>query len=218
MKCPHCSIEVHSSFTSQLLNFGNGYQIGNYHGQGVYWSISAMKCPACAEAIFSFGPQSGVDTLARWLIYPRTSTRPPLPPEVPESLAADYDEAAKVLDLSPKASAALSRRCLQGTLRSQGFSQKDLAPAIEAAINSNTLPSAISSNLDAVRNIGNFAAHPMKDTSSGEILPVEPDEADWNLDVLDDLFDFYFVQPERAKAKRAALDAKLAKAGKPPMK
>lgn len=83
---------------------------------------------------------------------------------------------------------------------------------------SKQLPSAIAENLDAVRNIGNFAAHPMKDTSSGAIMPVEPEEADWNLDVIEELFDIFYVQPELAKRKRASLDAKLAAAGKPPMK
>jgi len=58
----------------------------------------------------------------------------------------------------------------------------------------------------------------LKDTSTNEILPVEPHEAEWNLEVLEGLFDFFYVQPAKAKARRAALDAKLAAAGKPPMK
>jgi hypothetical protein len=33
--------------------------------------------------------------------------------------------------------------------------------------------------LDAIRTIGNFAAHPIKSTSSGEIVDVEPGEAEW---------------------------------------
>jgi hypothetical protein len=40
----------------------------------------------------------------------------------------------------------------------------------------------------------------------------------WNLDVLESLFDFLFVQPAALKAKRDALDKKLKAAGKPPMK
>jgi len=36
--------------------------------------------------------------------------------------------------------------------------------------------------------------------------------------VLEGLFDFYFVQPAISERKRAALDKKLADAGKPPMK
>ncbi len=72
--------------------------------------------------------------------------------------------------------------------------------------------------LDAVRVIGNFAAHPIKSKSTGEIVEVEPGEAEWNLDVLDLLFNFYFVQPEGIKNKRKALDKKLADAGKPRLK
>jgi hypothetical protein len=72
--------------------------------------------------------------------------------------------------------------------------------------------------VDAIRNIGNFAAHPIKSTASGEVLPVEPGEAEWTLDVLDGLFDFYFVQPSLLQRKKAALNAKLASANKPPAK
>jgi hypothetical protein len=58
----------------------------------------------------------------------------------------------------------------------------------------------------------------MKSLQSGDILPVEPQEAEWNLDVLESLFDFYFVQPALLQAKRNALNKKLAEAGKPTMK
>jgi hypothetical protein len=94
----------------------------------------------------------------------------------------------------------------------------DLAREIQELIDRGGLPSHLVEALDAVRNIGNFAAHPIKSTASGEILPVEPGEAEWNLDTLEALFDFYFVQPKLLKAKRAALNEKLKEAGKPPMK
>jgi len=49
-------------------------------------------------------------------------------------------------------------------------------------------------------------------------VDVEPDEAEWNLNVLEQLFDFYYVQPARAKKIRDALNAKRKAAGKSPMK
>jgi hypothetical protein len=54
---------------------------------------------------------------------------------------------------------------------------QDLFNEIQEVINRNTLPSHIAEGLDAVRNIGNFAAHPMKGQSTGDIVPVEPGEA-----------------------------------------
>ena len=47
---------------------------------------------------------------------------------------------------------------------------------------------------------------------------MEPSEAEWLLNILEQLFDFYFVQPARAKAKRDALNKKLQAVGKPAMK
>ncbi len=91
-----------------------------------------------------------------------------------------------------------------------GVKHGDLSKEIQQVLDNNTLPTSVAENVDAIRNIGNFAAHPNKSTSTGEVLPVEPEEAEWTLDVLELLFDFYYVQPARAKAKRDALNKKLA--------
>jgi hypothetical protein len=125
-------------------------------------------------------------------------------------------EACKVLADSAKASAALSRRNLQAILRDKaGTKNKDLFDQIEEVINSGKIPSHIQEGLHAVRNIGNFAAHEIKSKVTGAILEVEPGEAEWNLDVLESLFDFYFIQPAIAAKRKAELNKKLKEAGKP---
>ena len=124
-----------------------------------------------------------------------------------------------MLPLSAKASAALSRRCLQAVLREKGQTKKkDLADQIDEVIDAKAVPAYIADALHAVRNIGNFGAHPMKSTNTGEIIDVEPGEAEWNLDVLESVFDFYFVQPELAAKRKAELNKKLKEAGKPEIK
>lgn len=154
-----------------------------------------------------------------FLVRPKGISRPPCPSEVLEELAEDYTEACLVISDSPKASAALSRRCLQHILRKIAkVKPSNLDNEIQQVIDNGTLPSYIIDVIDAVRNIGNFAAHPLKSEKTGEILPVELMEAEWNLDVLEALFDFYFVQPAVVRKKRAALDQKLKEAGKKPMK
>lgn len=219
MKCPHCTTEIHNA--SQVHDVGGD--------QENYWMLGQQHCPACGKIILELiakqaikntngFPLKGKETV-RYFAVPRVTTRPRPPIEVPPEFAQDYIEAALVLIDSPKASAALSRRCLQHILREKaGIKRPDLAKEIDEVIASGKLPSHLAEAIDAIRNIGNFAAHPIKSTASGEILPVEPGEAEWNLDVLDGLFDFYFVQPEILKKKRAALNAKLASANKPPIK
>lgn len=120
---------------------------------------------------------------------------------------------------SPKASAALSRRCLQHVLREKaGVKKGNLYDEIEEIVSSGKLPSDLAEALHHVRVIGNFAAHPEKSTSTGEIVDVEPGEAEWTLDVLESLFDYYFVRPAKLAERKKALDQKLTDAGKPPLK
>jgi hypothetical protein len=139
-----------------------------------------------------------------------------VPPEVVDPYKQDFVEACKVLQDSPKASAALSRRCLQAILRDKAaLKSKDLYDQIEEVIDSGKLPTHISEGLHAVRVIGNFAAHPLKSTVSGAIVDVEAGEAEWNLDVLELLFDFYFIQPAVSAKRKAELNKKLKQAGKP---
>jgi len=149
------------------------------------------------------------------MAYPKGTVRP-LPPEVPDPYKQDFLEACLVLEDSPKASAALSRRNLQAILREKaGTKSKDLYDQIDEVIKTGAIPSHIQEGLHAARNIGNFAAHEIKSKVTGAIVEVEPGEAEWNLDVLESLFDFYFVQPAISAKRKADLNKKLKEAGKP---
>jgi hypothetical protein len=185
-----------------------------------FWHVRATKCPTCKRAIIGLriadGNQRPLRDVAAW---PRRIARAPLPPEVTDPFATDYREACLVLTDSPKASAALSRRCLQRLLREKaGVKPSDLYEEISEVLASKTLPTHLAEAIDAIRQIGKFAAHPNKSKHTGEILDVEPGEADWSLDVLESLFDFYFVEPARLAAKKDALNKKLGEAGQKPMK
>jgi hypothetical protein len=108
---------------------------------------------------------------------------------------------------------------LQRILREKAnVTHGNLANEIQQIIDGGGMPSYLSESIDAVRNIGNFAAQPIKTTCVGEVVEVEPGEAEWTLDVIESLFDFYFVQPEVLKRKRAALKKRLKDSGKPKMK
>lgn len=211
MKCPHCQTGIHSSFRSQ-----DKIEVADS-----LWALTSMVCPECSEAIIRVYRQTRQGRVATSLLpaYPQTDSMRPVPPEVPKPYSADFAEACAVLTLSPKASAAISRRNLQAILRDQANTRKkDLADQIDEVITAGLIPTHIQEGLDAVRNIGNFAAHPMKSTLTGEIVDVEPGEAEWDLDVLESLFDFYFVQPALTAKRRAALNAKLKDISKPPLK
>src|SRR6266481_6479542 len=216
MKCPHCTVDFHD--TEKLAFIGK-----DRDGD---WVLAERCCSACGRLVlhlirgsWSAQYQSLDERSDSRLIRPKASARSPLSPEVPKEYAEDYNEAGLVLADSAKASAALSRRCLQLLLRDEAkVKHQDLDQEIQDLLDRGTLPSHIAKSLDAVRVIRNFASHPIKSKSTGEIVPVEPGEAEWNLDVLESLFDFYFVAPAETKARRDALNKKLADAGKKPLK
>ncbi len=152
-------------------------------------------------------------------VYPRSVARTPLSKDVPDEFADDYREACLTLADSPKASAALSRRCLQHLIHEKaGIKKRDLDKEIQELMDTNALPSYLAADLDAVRLHGNFAAHPIKSTNTGEVVDVEPGEAEWSLNVIEGLFDFYFVQPAIAQRRREVYNKKLNDAGKPDLK
>ena len=77
--------------------------------------------------------------------------------EVVDPYKQDFIEACKVLGDSPKASAALSRRCLQAILRDKaGTKSKDLYDQIEEDINSGKVASHICEDLHAIRGQGSI--------------------------------------------------------------
>jgi len=118
-----------------------------------------------------------------------------------------------------KASAALSRRLLQDLLREKAaVKPADLYAEIGEVLASKQLPTWLADDLDAVRNVGNIAVHPIKSQHTGDVVDVDPGEAEWLLDVLEGLFEFYFVAPEKGAARRSALNAKLGQIGKPPLR
>ncbi|AKB52420.1 hypothetical protein MSBRW_3167 [Methanosarcina barkeri str. Wiesmoor] len=216
-KCPHCLV-VNKFESTQIDTHSRqwfGYQIdriledisleNSFNGE--YITLIVSRCAECGKNVIFLNNE---------MIYPAGSSRPPCPSEVPADISQDYIEACLVEPYSKKAAAALARRCLQSMLRDKGVKPGDLSKEIDEAMQ--TLPSYLAESIDAIRHIGNFAAHPNKSTSTGQIVDVEIGEAEWALDVLEDLFDFYYVQPAITQRKKDAMNEKLKDLGKPPLK
>lgn len=219
MKCPHCGIAFHDNWVSNRFTRHNE---GLRDKQG-FWRYRNAICPECKNVTIEIGQV--VDDFGNMLwamIYPCGINRGPVPQEVPEPIAQDYIDACKVLPISAKASAALSRRCLQHMLRSHDYKARDLAHEIDLLFNETdpfkALPLRLRQTIDGIRHLGNFAAHPNENKATLEIIDVEPHEAEWCLEVIEELFEHFYVGPAVAKAKRDALNAKLTSGGKPPAK
>ncbi len=156
------------------------------------------------------------------MVVPRRSTRP-VPKEVDDAIpeqAEYYRQAAAVLDVSPIASAVLSRRVLADLLKKYAHRDEfNLKARVDEFIKDTSVPSGLRENLHPFREVANFAAHTQEDDQAN-IVDVDRDEAVWTLDVLDRLFDHFVVTPARDAEMRAKIDKKrkVKAAGRKPIK
>ena len=132
-----------------------------------------------------------------WQLIPAAETKV-FPDYVPSAIIADYKEACLIRDLSPKASATLARRCLQGMIRDFWGIKKDrLIEEIKAI--ENKVDTTTWAAIDAVRKIGNIGAHMEKDINL--IIDVEPSEAKLLIDLIETLInDWYIVRQKRQES------------------
>lgn len=221
MICPHCSTAVKYEWETTYPQ-----AIDEENNTGT--EIAYATCPNCEKLVVflqngqlakSQMKEDYVDDV-EWeiMIFPKES-KMISSDDIPKVYLEDYEESLKVLTGSPKASAALSRRLLQNILREEfNINEKSLSQEIDKFISLQGIPSHITDAVDAVRNIGNFAAHPIKDKNTGEIVPVEIGEAEWLIEVIEALFDFTFIQPIKLERRRKELNLKLENLGKPPLK
>ncbi len=152
------------------------------------------------------------------LVHPPGRSRPTVDSEaIPQALKEDYLEACEVLEISPKASAVLSRRVLQGILKEQGCDSRNLHQQIIDVLAQDgpaALPGSLRDTIDVIRHFGNFSAHPITQETTLQLVDVEPDEAEWCLQIVEELFRHYYVEPDRLRKKIGETGAKIEAHGK----
>lgn len=226
MKCPHCTVVIHEDWEPTRITISE--KNGQFASLRELFSCLVMRCPSCLYPIVLIKANAySKGFLREGFVLPRNVNSLRLSDDISsdenlKELVEIYYEAEEVLPISPKASAALSRRILQTILEREGYEEKNLAKQVDAAVSETnperSLPSYIRETVDYIRQVGNFAAHRITDKNTLEIIDVEPGEAEWCLEIVRSLFDHYYVQPANSKRKKAALDEKLQAAGKKPSK
>lgn len=216
MKCKHCGIEFFpSDEMTQEINLETW-------GLNQDYSIVNSKCPSCKELNILLYYQKNYlmpqSKASIYQVWPIGFKREFNTDDIPEAYLGDYIEACVVLPFSTKASAALSRRCLQSILSNHfRIDKKRLDHQIEKAINDKIFSAIVCEQLNYLREIGNFAVHEIKSTHTNEIIDVEQGEAEWCIELLEAIFLEAFQTPAQIKRKRAEFDKKINEAGRTPL-
>lgn len=200
-QCPYCSMVMpitDETCSSQYPSF--------HHPNGQYMFPNAIKYDSsCLEITFYKCPNCGEYTINCLGIGDSVKdvnlpTRPQslakqFPDYIPKAIRQDYEEACAILNLSPKASATLSRRCLQGMIRDfWGISEKNLYLEIDAL--KDKIPADLWTSIDALRQLGNIGAHMEKDTNT--IVDIDQNEAESLIKLIELLMkEWYINRQER---------------------
>jgi hypothetical protein len=171
-----------------------------------------IQAELCASSREKGGGLMLGEPIEAWALRPAASMKV-FPDCVPKPILNDYREACLTLSRSPKASATLSRRCLQGMIRDfWGVSGRSLFDEINA-IRDKVSPD-IWDEIHAVRELGNIGAHMAKDVDL--IQDVEPSEAALLIHLIEDLIQGWYVQRAERESRRRQLLA-VAAAKKAPL-
>lgn len=202
--CQHCGTMIEASDTT-YQEHTVGFQLKSPNGNLMDVITGAVlvthcACPLCGKYSIHFafdGPLNGVPAFA-FSQPPRTGFS--VPEYVPTAITADYYEAWSILDLSPKSSATLARRCLQGMIRDfWGIRERNLNSEINKL--KGLVPDAQWNVIDSLRRIGNIGAHMEKDINT--IVDIDPGEAEKLLRLIEYLFkDWYIQRHERERLYR----------------
>ena len=224
MQCPHCSIAFHGNWRRNRIKYDSGIDSD--------WYCLTIVCPECDNPnikIRKEAPDSGdvildaaknIFAKEQW-VYPKSRRGKQFSDEVPNHLKSDYFEACEVLLTSPRASATLSRRILEALLYEQDYRQNRLIDQIKAVRNEEDpdkkLPTLLLRITDAVRQFGNFSAHQKTNAVTLQIIEVEPGEAELCLEIVEGLFEHYYVRPAIDARKLEAVNEKLQQLGRDPL-
>jgi hypothetical protein len=207
--CPFCNQNA-TIIAENTSEHRHGFNNDNRYGDQII-RTKVIVCPNAECKKYTLNASLDVYTnvsgvimikegVRSWQLVPSSEAKV-FPEYIPEAILKDYYEACLIRDLSPKASATLSRRCLQGIIRDYwGVTGKRLIDEIEG-IKDKVEPLTWQA-IDAVRLIGNIGAHMEKDINM--IIDVDPQEASLLIGLIEILLrDWYVLRQQRGEQLRA---------------
>lgn len=142
--CPHCNFNSQQVWSSEELSINSCFILKNGNYEKIYYS----QCQQCQKVTFWYNKK---------MIYPQVILVDDPNEEMPEEVKFDYNEAALIVEKSPRAAAALLRLAIEKLCNYLGETGK-----IDTMIGNlvkKGLSAQVKQALDIVRVIGNEGVH-----------------------------------------------------------
>jgi len=197
--CPHCNRPT-TVTTNDTASNDLWVHLKNPLGPQLFKiGVTACPNPECSKLTVEFtqfstrpvggGGITASSVLNNWRLIPESAAKV-LPEYIPKPIVSDYTEACLIAEKSPKASATLARRCLQGMIRDFHNIQKDRL-VDEIKVIKDRIDPLTWEAIDAVRSIGNIGAHMEKEINL--IVDVDEGEAQELIKLIELLIDDWYV-------------------------
>ena len=221
-QCPYCGyfqvLQENSNFRNKESS--SDYDLVSISKYGeIGFRLCSIAClnPKCKELSLEidlaktvdsheqFGVKSFTNTIKSWSLMPDSRAKPQ-PDYIPQNIREGYNEACKIADLSPRASAVLARRCLEAMIKDfcKIKSSKNLAKMIkEVEEKANTIPGIteeLIEAIDRIRTRGNIAAHIQQPTN--ELTDsISKEDAYLLIELLEMLFQEWYIASHKRKER-----------------
>lgn len=191
--CPYCNCDFplifNKTYNPCKLRFDQHMSV---YDDNIPESITVnfFHCPKCNNYIIKVVGSGKLTKGIEVPILPKSNAIQ-FPDYVPESIRNDYEEACAIVWLSPKASATLSRRCIQSMIR-DFWNVKETTLYKEISALESKVDKAQWDVLNALRKLGNIGAHPESDVNL--MIDIEPEEATKLLKVIELLIKQWYIK------------------------
>jgi hypothetical protein len=142
--CPHCEVHAMQNWSDLMTQFD---------GRGGWIRQKDMivgLCDHCSKITI---------WLKDGMLFPSKPSVPTPNEDLEEDIRKDYNEAAEIVEKSPKSAAALLRLAIQKLCKQLGEKGENINNDIGELVKKG-LPSKIQKSLDIVRVVGNESVHP----------------------------------------------------------
>jgi len=144
--CPHCGVLAMQVWSEFMTNFDREHT----SGWELQSNMNVGKCDHCSKITI---------WLEDRMIYPNKPNVPTPNEDLEEDIKKDYNEAAEIIEKSPKSAVALLRLAIQKLCKQLGEKGENINNDIGELVKKG-LPAKIQKSLDIVRVVGNESVHP----------------------------------------------------------
>lgn len=202
---------VESQYSTSRFCFGSAMNLNNVTLSQLMGkspkeiiNLEMYKCPNCGEISVQTSNYGSQYTTKHTLIYPNSKAKH-FPEYVPDHIREDYEEAYSIIELSPKAAAALCRRTMESMIDDVfNVNERTLAASISKLEENNLITNEVKTALQTLKDVGNEGAH--FNENSKLLQDIEPEDAQILLKFIEYLENQWYTSKHNSELLMASLN------------